>query len=1117
MRFNNYITEEKEKIKILVLTTHKEEGSDEDVYKTVGRIKEECNKRNQECHVIFAEDSYIERDKSNIPKVYSVDSKEGVELNKENTVCFVRGSVSKQKACIDLVSQIERHEIFCINHRETIEECSDKFRTIIKLADADIPVPKTSLVTNENGIKIAFEKVGENFPVVLKTITGSKGIGVFTANDWPSLKSTLQTIWKIDEETEILIQEYIDAKFDIRVHVLGNEVIAAMKRYKIKEDFRSNYSLGGKIEKIKLTAEQEELAIRAAKVVNAVWSGVDMMVGPDGPLIIEINSSPGTEGIEKATGENIVEKVLDYVEDKDVWTKKTIECGFIEKLKIKGIGELDAKLDTGSGTYCVIHADSWTIDDDEVTWTHHGHEHTNKLEFTKEVGIGGLKNESEERPVIRLDVEFYGTIYKGILFALSNRAGLTDLLLNRRFIKKANLVVNPSKKYMLATTVIEEQDTQTVKRTTTQQKQTTGAPKPKPGGKQLVKTKPPIKSVNQPPKKTQSPKEQAIEKLRAQGWTYTGSHSIWKKDNKQVKVEEDGKLIPIKNGEGEKKEGEKGAKKETEKKGVAGEKPEEEIKTPLELSDTEQTFTEEEEKEANEMINHVIKNMDKIFHHGEPKEGSLEYAANIEMTKHVIKAVKGGERNLDNLAATAHKGYQTAIKNYYKEKDEKVKKDEYKKNTKDFMESIDNDPRKLYDDKGKIKPGVEKKLMAQADFNYDIKDHMKDDLKSIKPTDYKRIEIKGKISDNKENIVKNLKGEFDRYKHYLAKDTNSFVENYTKHFSDMLNSDDLKDMDAKKVDEFLHDAVNKLMYQEVESNRQAFTDHGIRHIVGNITRSDELLKAFKSDITGKERLMASFSILNHDIGYTAPVVRDGGPTAGIVSGFHKQFSAKYIEQQRNTFDADKPGNIFNSAEYDKIHSDILHHDNSYLNFKKDPVGVAVRLADNTSLFNKEKLPSSFKYIKNGPDLLLKMGDISKKYKEAEKNQDLGTYMKCMADFEAHRGKMYESIDKSNLDEKLKRDLKAGVSNINYLTPKWSAGALAGETENIEKDEKTGMITINIKHDPDEEKISKIIDIGGDKFKKMLEDYKIDTSKMDNLNEILLGDGIRIKVNNLKKK
>jgi hypothetical protein len=270
------------------------------------------------------------------------------------------------------------------------------------------------------------------------------------ADSWAGMKSTLQTIWKINPETEILIQEYIDAKFDMRVHVLGNKVIAAMKRYKIEDDFRSNYSLGGKVEKLELTSEQEKIAIEAAKAVGGIWVGVDMMEEDGKLFVIEINSSPGTDGIEKATKKNITEMVVDYVVDKKNWIKSTTEVGFLEKVSIDGIGSIDAKMDIGNGSYCVIHAEDVKIDGDTVTWKFKGKKMKSKLETTKNFTVGGVRNSVESRPVVRLDITLGDTTYKNIRFTLSNRDDMTTpILLNRMIIRRAGLTINPQKRYVL--------------------------------------------------------------------------------------------------------------------------------------------------------------------------------------------------------------------------------------------------------------------------------------------------------------------------------------------------------------------------------------------------------------------------------------------------------------------------------------------------------------------------------------------------------------------------------------------------------------------------------------------------------------------------------------------
>lgn len=451
LTFDDYLLESVEKdVRLICLTSKKKSGSG--YFRTARVIDEICTKKGIKHYIVYAEDAYIERRDKSI-YIHNIDDKKGFKIDEKNTVAIVRGSVAALKASLDLLSQLERHNVFCINNRLCMEECSDKYRTALKMADADVPTPKTALVTGEKGIEAAFKRVGGTFPCVVKTLTGSKGVGVFIVDTVEGMKSSLQTIWKISKsETEVLFQEYIEAKYDIRVHVVGGKILTAMKRFKIKKDFRSNYSLGGKVSTIKLTNEQEEIAILAAKAVGAVWAGVDLMVSKSGKTyVIEINSSPGTEGIEKATGKSVVGEVINFACDKINWNRPSIECGFIEKLTIESIGEMDAKLDTGNGSYCVIHADKWEIKDGYVTWSHNGKEYEHKVETVKKFMRGGVRCEEELRPVVLLNITFNGDTYKDVKFTISNREKMaTPILMNRNFLRKANLVINPAKRYALS-------------------------------------------------------------------------------------------------------------------------------------------------------------------------------------------------------------------------------------------------------------------------------------------------------------------------------------------------------------------------------------------------------------------------------------------------------------------------------------------------------------------------------------------------------------------------------------------------------------------------------------------------------------------------------------------
>jgi len=441
-------------VNVIVLTNRRDEASDNKLFRTAKRIEEICSSKKIKCYTVFAENAHIIRNDDETRTIHNAGDNKGFEIDSDKTVAIIRGSVSRYMSTLDLVSQIEKANICCINSRNTIETCSDKYRTVLRLADSAIPSPKTSLVQDIETLEYSFDVVGSNFPVIVKTLTGSKGVGVFYAESWKSLKSVLQAIWKINEDEELLLQQYIESEYDLRVHILGNEVVASMKRHVLKNDFRSNFSLGSKVESIKISKELADIAIRSAKIVGAQWAGVDIMLDKKGnPYIIEINSSPGTEGIEKATKKNIVEMVIDYAIDKDNWVKTAFECGFRETVEIVGVGERVAKFDTGNASLCVMHSNEYTIDEKKkiVKWTNNGKTYTNDYKTIKDVHVGGLRDYTEERPVIELDVIFDGVVYKEIDFALDDRTGRSEILLNRKFMRKSCVMVNPSKVFVVTT------------------------------------------------------------------------------------------------------------------------------------------------------------------------------------------------------------------------------------------------------------------------------------------------------------------------------------------------------------------------------------------------------------------------------------------------------------------------------------------------------------------------------------------------------------------------------------------------------------------------------------------------------------------------------------------
>ena len=358
--------------------------------------------------------------------------------------------VSDSDSRLDLVSQLEKAGVCCVNPRQAMEICSDKYWTGLRLADVGLTTPKTALIQNEDTIPKALEIVGEKYPLILKTLRGSKGVGVLFIESRTSLDSTCQLLWKINPDTALLLQSYIKADFDVRVHVLGDIILATMRRDVAEGDFRSNYSQGAKVKSYKLSEDEKIMCLKAAKAVGGTWTGVDFIKDKkDKVYILEINSSPGTEGVEKATKDNITKNILEYFKDKNVWTRTPTPCGYYETVDIKPFGTLVAKFDTGNVLKSVIHAEDVKIKDDKVTFTCNDKTLTAKLEgkYTSMTGAG-----PEERHFIKLDVTFLGHTYKDVDFGLDDRSAFgTDVLLNRGLMNSFNVIVSPSKKYLMTT------------------------------------------------------------------------------------------------------------------------------------------------------------------------------------------------------------------------------------------------------------------------------------------------------------------------------------------------------------------------------------------------------------------------------------------------------------------------------------------------------------------------------------------------------------------------------------------------------------------------------------------------------------------------------------------
>ena len=452
-KFREFITEAKgdSKLKLLIITDEPEQAKQ---FHTADRLKEEADKLKIESYLFHLSGGYTQFE-DGIRTFHNKKDDKGFVID-NNTIAVVRGSVTRKDSWMDFISILEKANVCLINSRQCISICVDKYRSALKLGDYGLTQPKSILVNNPDTILDQIKESDIKFPLIMKTLRGSKGVGVLFVDSERGLDSIVQLINKQDEDADLLVQEYIKTDYDVRVLVLGGKVLAAMKRPVIEGDFRSNVSQGSKPEKIKLTELEIEESLKAAKAVNGLWTAVDFIPSKnrekEPPFMLEVNSSPGTEGIEEATGLNIAKAVIDHFQDSKNRFKVPTECGHREIVSIKPWGDMVAKFDTGNSVLSVIHGEDIKVKGDKVSFTLLGKRHTYPLEKTYKVKIGSIRDYTEERPVIRLDVGFAGGLYKDEPFGIDDRADMgTEVLLTRRIMTQMNVMVNPARKYVVTT------------------------------------------------------------------------------------------------------------------------------------------------------------------------------------------------------------------------------------------------------------------------------------------------------------------------------------------------------------------------------------------------------------------------------------------------------------------------------------------------------------------------------------------------------------------------------------------------------------------------------------------------------------------------------------------
>ena len=211
-----------------------------------------------------------------------------------------------------VVRQFQEMDVFCANTAHGITNSRDKLRSLQILSRHHIGIPRTTFVRDKKDVLPSIERVG-GAPIIIKLIEGTQGIGVLLAESLKAAESIIELLQS--QKQNILIQKFVaESKGrDIRAFVVGDRVVAAMRRVAQGQEFRSNVHRGGVAEAVDLPEEYSETAVRAAQIMGLRVAGVDMLEGKTGPQIMEVNSSPGLEGIEKCTGMDIAGAVIDYI------------------------------------------------------------------------------------------------------------------------------------------------------------------------------------------------------------------------------------------------------------------------------------------------------------------------------------------------------------------------------------------------------------------------------------------------------------------------------------------------------------------------------------------------------------------------------------------------------------------------------------------------------------------------------------------------------------------------------------------------------------------------------------------------------------------------------------
>ena len=468
---------------IIVFTNNR----DSDKNKTLKNIEEAIdNLKKAKCKIIpklytFVSDELTySTDDSGILTITDGDlTLDFTTISNVDTLVFSRLGVQGRDNCEHVVSLLQDRGFLVLNPVRYSELASNKYDTAVLLRKGEIPQPRFCSMTKS----ILYDKEqylesmrdvypewskdpdkNEDFKLVCKILDGHGGTGVFMT-DGKKLNAILQTIFAVDPERQLIIQRKEEGDGgDIRVHVLTlrdeQKILACMKRQQLGGDFRSNVSLGAEAIKVELTDEQEQIALRAAKISRLPWCAVDIMPLKKGSnkevgdnVVLELNASPGTDGISEVIGFNFINVLLNELDDPKKFYLQDKIAGFLETVDIAMVdssASLLAKLDTGNGAVAShLEVGDYEEKDGKVTFKFNGKSITMKVIGHSKAVTG---TQEHNRPIVVAKSISLGMRKQydiPIAIVRSRDGKSSNVLINRELLSWLGYVVSPSQTHIL--------------------------------------------------------------------------------------------------------------------------------------------------------------------------------------------------------------------------------------------------------------------------------------------------------------------------------------------------------------------------------------------------------------------------------------------------------------------------------------------------------------------------------------------------------------------------------------------------------------------------------------------------------------------------------------------